>query len=130
VPVTIDAYPGEKLSGKVTQIVPAADPSTRTFMVKLELPTNAFLRSGLFGRASFSRGERDSLTIPHTAIVDRGALKAVYVVGPDQVASLRYVTVGNPLGDQIEILSGLAPQEAIVLSPGDREIGGKRIEVR
>ena len=130
VPVTVDAYPSEKMSGKVTQIVPAADPSTRTFTIKLELPPSPILRSGLFGRANFSRGERDSLAVPRTAVIDRGALKAVYVVGSDQIASLRYVTVGDLLGEQVEILSGLGAKEAVVLSPGEGEIGGKRIEVR
>ncbi len=128
--VTLDAYPDQKLSGKVIQIVPAADPSTRTFLVKVELPSNPVLRSGLFGRTNFTRGERDSLMVPKTAVVDRGALKGVYVVGQDQLASLRYVTVGETFGDNFEILSGLNPKEAVVLSPGDREVGGKRVEVR
>ncbi len=130
VPVKLDIYPDEKLTGKVTQIVPAADPTTRTFTVKLELPANSMLRSGLFGRANFTRGERDSLTIPRTSVVQRGALKGVYVVGADQVASLRYITVGDELGDQLVVLSGLSPKETVVSSPGDREIGGKRVEVR
>jgi RND family efflux transporter MFP subunit len=130
VPVTLDAYPDQQLSGKVTRIVPAADPNTRTFLVKIELPPNTILRSGLFGRASFSRGERESLVVPRTAVVDRGALKGVYVVGADQIAALRYITVGDTVGDGLEVLSGLSAKEAIVLSPGDREIGGKKVEVQ
>ncbi len=130
VTVTLDAYPDEAVTGKVSQIVPAADPNTRTFLVKIELPQKAVLRSGLFGRANFSRGDRDSLVIPKTAVVDRGALKAVYVVGNDQIALLRYVTVGQPMGDRMEVLSGLNTNEAVVVSPGDREIGGKRVEVQ
>lgn len=130
IPVSVDAYPDHHLTGKVVQVVPSADPSTRTFLVKIELPPDAMLRSGLFGRANFSRGERDALVIPHSAVVDRGALKGVYVVGADQVASLRYVTLGGPVGDQLEVLSGLSAKEAVVLSPGDREIGGKRVEVQ
>ena len=130
VPVTLDAYPDQQLSGKVAQIVPAADPNTRTFLIKIELLSNAVLRSGLFGRASFSRGERQSLLVPRTVVVDRGALKGVYVVGADRVASLRYVTVGDTVGDRFEVLSGLTANEAIVLSPGGREIGGKRVEVQ
>lgn len=129
IPVTLDAYPDQRLAGRVTQIVPAADPNTRTFLVKIELPSNAVLRSGLFGRASFSRGERDSLAIPRTAVVDRGALKAVYVLDNGQVASLRYVTLSDTSTDHVEVLSGLDVNETIVLSPGDREIAGKRIEV-
>jgi RND family efflux transporter MFP subunit len=130
VPVTLDAYPDQELSGKVIQIVPAADPNTRTFLIKIELPVDSVLRSGLFARAYFSRGERESLVVPKTAVVDRGALKGVYVVGPDQIAALRFVTVGDTVGDRLEVLSGLNSKEAVVLSPGDQEIGGKRVEVQ
>lgn len=130
VPVSLDAYPEKQLSGKVTQIVPAADPGTRTFLVKIELPADGQLRSGLSGRASFSRGERQALVLPRTAVVERGALRGVYVVGSDQMASLRYVTVGDPIGDKLEVLSGLTPNESVVLSPGERELGGKKVEVR
>ena len=130
VPVSLDAYPEQQLSGKVAQIVPAADPNTRTFLIKIEFATNSALRSGLFGRALFPRGEREALLVPRTSVVDRGALKGVFVVGPDQVASLRYVTVGDRAGDRLEVLSGLSAKEAIVLAPGDREIGGKRLEVQ
>lgn len=128
--VTLDAYPDEQLTGKVTQIVPAADPNTRTFLVKVELPANKLLRSGLFGRANFSRGERDSLVIPRTAVVDRGPLKCVYVVGADKIASLRYVSVGGVIDDRLEVLSGLSPTEVVIASPADREFGGKRVEVQ
>jgi RND family efflux transporter MFP subunit len=130
VPVSLDAFPGKELAGKVSQIVPAADPSTRTFLIKIELPHDAVLRSGLSGRARFSRGERQSLVLPKTAVVERGSLRGVYVVGPDQIASLRYITTGDVLGDRFEVLSGLNAQESVVLSPGERELGGKRVEVQ
>jgi len=130
VPVTLDAYPDQKLSGKVSQIVPAADPGSRTFLVKIELPSSNVIRSGLFGRAHFSRGERNALVIPQTAVIERGSLKGVFIVGQDKIASLRYVTLGGQIGDRVEVLSGLTPNEAIVFSPADRELGGKRIEVQ
>ena len=130
VAISLDAYPDTQLTGRVSQIVPAADPNTRTFQIKIELPSSPVLRSGLFGRASFSRGERDSLLLPRTAVVDRGALKAVYVVGSDKIASLRYVTIGQTTNDHLEVLSGLSADEAIVLAPGDREMGGKRVEAQ
>ena len=130
VPVTLDAYPDQKLSGRVSQIVPAADPASRTFLLKIELPSSTLLRSGLFGRAQFSRGERKALIIPRTAVIERGSIKGVFVVDQDKIASLRYVTLGGPLGDRVEVLSGLSPSESIVLSPADRDLGGKRIEVQ
>jgi RND family efflux transporter MFP subunit len=132
VPVSLDAYPPDvypdaKFEGRVTQIVPAVDPATRTFLVKIELPHSPLIHSGLSARASFSRGSRDALLIPQTAVVDRGALKAVYIVGADQIASLRYVTVGEPTGGLVEVLSGLSPQESVIKAPADRELGGRRV---
>ena len=47
VPVVIDSLGGQAISGKVVQIVPAADPASRTFTVKIELPANPLIRSGL-----------------------------------------------------------------------------------
>ena len=108
VPVVIDALGEQPIEGKVTQIVPAADPGSRTFTVKIDLPANPQMRTGLFGRARFARGQHDAIAVPKTAILNRGQLQAVYVVGSDQLASLRYVTLGAASSDQVEVLSGLA----------------------
>jgi RND family efflux transporter MFP subunit len=130
VPVIVDAIGGEQLPGAVTQMVPAADPASRSFLVKIELPANPALRSGLFGRAQFSRGERASLLVPRAAVVNRGQLQAVYVLDGNQVAGLRYVTLGAGSGDRVEVLSGLSQGDQVVTSPGERELAGKKIEVR
>ncbi len=116
-----------ELSGKVAQIVPAADPASRSFLVKIELRADARLRSGLFGRARLSRGERSALLIPQTAMVERGQLQGVYVVDANGRAGLRYVTLGKTAGQQVELLSGLQDGETVVAAPGDRELGGKQI---
>ncbi len=129
-PVTIDALGNVQLSGKVVQIVPAADPASRSFLVKVELPADPGLRSGLFGRARFPRGERLAILIPHTSLVEHGQLEGVYVLDSNQVAGLRYVTLGKIAGEQIEVLSGLQDGEKLVAAPGDRELSGKRIALR
>lgn len=128
-PVTIDAL-GRELDGKVVEVVPAADPSSRTFIVKVELPAAPDMRSGLFGRVRFVRGERQGIFIPRSAVVDRGQLQGVYVVGENGSLSLRYVTLGQPLRDSVEVLSGLMTGDKLVADPGDRDLGGKRIEAR
>ncbi|MFB3917026.1 MAG: efflux RND transporter periplasmic adaptor subunit [Terriglobales bacterium] len=130
VPVRIDALGEGELAGKVVQIVPAADPASRTFVVKVELPANAALRSGMFGRAYFSRGKRESILVPRTVVVDRGQLQGVYTLGRDKVASLRYVTLGKPQGEQVEVLSGLEPGDRVVAAPDQRDLSGKRVEVQ
>jgi RND family efflux transporter MFP subunit len=119
-----------EFQGKVAQIVPAADPASRSFLVKVELPADARLRSGLSGHARFSRGERQAIMIPREAVLERGQLQAVYVVGPDRLASLRYVTLGKSAGQRVEVLSGLQEGERFVAQPGDRELTGRQIEAR
>ena len=126
-PVTIDALRNAQLSGKVVEIVPAADPASRSFLVKVELPADSRLRSGLFGRARFPSGERPALLIPQASVVEHGQLQGIYVLDANQIASLRYVSLGQSAGEQIEVLSGLQGGEKLVAAPGDRELSGKRI---
>jgi RND family efflux transporter MFP subunit len=130
VPVVVDALETTELKGKVVQILPAADPGSRSFLVKIELPASAQLRSGLFGRAQFSRGKRSSLLIAQTAVVERGQLQGVYVLDHNKVASLRYVTLGKTAGAEVEVLAGLQEGERLVANPGDLDLNGKRIEVQ
>jgi len=130
VSVLIDALENREVKGKVIEIVPAADPASRTFLVKVELPSDSALRSGLFGRAQFARGERAALLIPRTAIVERGQLQGIYVLDQNQIAGLRYITLGRPLAQQVEVLAGLQAGEMLIGDPGHRELSGKKIESR
>ncbi len=126
VPVALDAVSGQ-IMAKVAQIVPASDPSSHSFVVKLDLTSSPALRSGLFGRARFPKGTREALLIPGGAVVDRGQLHNVYVVGADGVASLRYVTVALADKDRVEVLSGLGSGEKVVADAGSRDLAGKVI---
>ena len=128
VPVLIDALDSAELKGKVAEIVPAADAATRSFLVKINLPADNRLRSGLFGRAAFSRGARPSLLILRTAVVDRGQLQGVFVLDQNKVANLRYVTLGKSSGSTVEVLAGLEDGDRLVAQPGERDLNGKRIE--
>jgi len=127
IPIMLDSLANQSIAGKVVQIVPMADPASRTFTVKIDLPSNPQIRSGVFGRARFPRGERQSILVPQTALLHRGQLDAVYVVGKDDIAILRYVTLGKPSANQVEVLSGLENGERIVAQPGERELSGKQI---
>jgi RND family efflux transporter MFP subunit len=128
VSIVIEALGNAELKGKVVQIVPAADPESRALLVKIELPTDTRLRSGLFGRAQFSRGEQPALLIPRSALVERGQLQGVFVLDQNKVANLRYVTLGKFSGSEIEVLSGLQSGEWFVANPGERDLNSKRIE--
>jgi multidrug efflux system membrane fusion protein len=127
VPVTLDSI-GRALDGHVAEIVPASDPGSRSVTVKLDLPPQPGLRSGLFGRASFPAAERLVLLVPAAAVVERGQLAEVYVVDGQNVARLRLVTAGPRRGDRVEILSGLNPGERIVTQGAERVVDGASVE--
>ncbi len=128
VPVRIESLTPEPILAKVAQIVPAADPASRSFLVKLDLPSIPNLRSGLFGRVSIPKGSREILLVPRTAVLNRGQLQAVYVVGSDQVAALRYITLGHLQDKSIEILSGIESGERLIVDPGQRDLSGKLVK--
>jgi len=127
VPVVVDAV-GRPLDARVAEVIPAADPASRSVTVKLDLPAAHGLRSGLFGRARFSAGERAVLLVPASALVERGQLTGVYVVDDRSVARLRLVTAGQRHGDRVEILSGLNPGERVVVEGAERVTDGSRVE--
>jgi membrane fusion protein, multidrug efflux system len=126
---TVDAL-GGKWAATVGEIVPAADPASRTFTVKLDLPREAGLRSGLYGRARFEVGEERVLAVPRAALVERGQLRGVFVVDDANVARLRLVTTGRALGEAVEVLSGLGERERVVVEGLDRLSDGVPVEPR
>jgi len=111
--VTIEGA-ARPVTARVTNVVPAVDPGTRSALVKIDLPRNSGLRSGAFVRVAFTVGSRNGITVPATAITQRGQLASVFVVGKDEIARMRLVTLGDPQGLRIEVLSGIDPGETIV----------------
>jgi len=101
------------LDATVVEMSPAADPNSRTFLVKLDLPNAAGLRSGQFGRVAVPVGEVNSIRVPASAVVQRGQMEMVFVA-LNRHAQLRLVKTGRRVGDEIEIVSGLNSNEPIV----------------
>ena len=130
VSAAIEALGDSEFSGKAAQIVPGVDPASRSFLVKIELPGDPRLRSGLFGRARLPRGKRSVLMIPQSSIVERGQLRGVYVLDASRIAELRYVTLGGAANQTVEILSGLLHGEQFIAAPGNRDLSGKQIAGR
>jgi hypothetical protein len=112
----------------VEEIVPALDPGSRSFTVKIGL-SGGLLRSGMFGRARFPMGERRALLVPASAIVRQGQVEQVFVV-ENGVAKSRLVTTGAARGDRVEALSGLRAGESVVAPVPANLADGSRVEVR
>jgi multidrug resistance efflux pump len=112
--VRIDAL-NLTLEGKVREIVPQSDPGTRTVIVKVSLPAEKRLVNGLFGRLRIPYGQYDALVVPSKAVSEVGQLPLVEVIDMNGYPQRRFVTVGERHEDLIEVLSGLAENEEVII---------------
>jgi RND family efflux transporter MFP subunit len=126
-PVRVPNVAGD-LPAQVSEIAPTADPNSRTFRVKLDLPAAPGLRAGQFGRVAVPLEETLALRVPATALVQRGQLQMVFVVA-DKHAVMRLVKAGKRVGDEIEIASGLSPGEVVVTENAAALVDGQPAEV-
>lgn len=129
VSVRLDNTQGESdawTSGRVAEIA-RVDPASHAFLVKIDLPASGSLRSGLFGRARFSGPARRALTVPTSALINRGQLTFVYMVDAEGRARLRPISVGSADHDRTEILAGLREGDVIVTNPSPSLTDGGRV---
>lgn len=119
VQVRIDAV-NQTLNARIEQIVPAADPNSRSFLVKIPLHNSGRLISGMFGRIALPLGgKQETILIPMNALIQRGQLQGVFVVNTNNsqsTAVLRWVKTGQQREGEVEIVSGLMEGDRIITS--------------
>ena len=117
------------LEGTVSEIAPSADPNSRTFLVKLDLPPASGLRAGQFGRVAVPVGETSALRVPATAVLQRGQMELVFVVANGH-AQLRIVKTGKRVGDEVELVSGVDAGEQVVTVGTATLTDGQPVEIK
>jgi len=117
------------LEGTISEIAPAADSASRTFLVKLDLPNGPGLRAGQFGRVAMPVGETSALRVSSATIVQRGQMEIVFVVR-DGKAQLRLVKSGKHIGGEVELVSGVEAGEKIVTEGAATLIDGQPLTVK
>ena len=117
------------IEGTVSEISPVADPVSRTFNVKLDLPPTEGLRTGQFGRVSVPVAEVQLLLVPQTAVLKRGQMELIFIA-KDCKAALRLVKTGKTLDDRIEVLSGLEEGEQIIISDTTQLTDGQPVTLQ
>ena len=115
------------LKGKVAEVVPAADPASRTFTTKVDITARG-LNSGIFGRVYIPVASRRGITLPRTALKEQGVLTSVWVVGKDGIARMRLVRTGRESDGRVEVLSGLSSGERVVVSGMEKVVDGAKVE--
>lgn len=125
--VTLDTL-GSPFTARIAEIVPAADPLSRTFVAKISLNQKG-LKSGMFGRGIINLGTTvNGLLLPKKSVMERGALSSLWVLDKDNIARMRLVKTGKTIGDKVEILSGLSDGERVVVGGMEKVSEGSRVE--
>jgi RND family efflux transporter MFP subunit len=125
--VTLDAI-GSTFAARIAEIVPTADPGSRTFMAKIALNQKG-LKSGMFGRGSIALGTTvNGITVPKNAVVDRGAMTSVWTVDKESKARMRIVKLGRETGERVEVLSGLSDGDRVVVSGAEKVTEAAKVE--
>ena len=116
--ITLNAYPGRKFTGKVSNIGSILDPNIRTAKVRIEVSNPGIMRLGMFVRATFRGQTREMHTIvPASAILHIHDRDFVYVPAPGNKFRRVEVTGGDLLSDNVnlqEVRSGLQPGQQVV----------------
>ena len=100
------------MRGSVEEVVPSADPMTRTILVKVGLPEQQDVFPGMFGRLLLPVKEREAVLIPRKALRKIGQLDVVTVESNGRWEQV-FVTTGRVFGEKIEVLSGLEGNETV-----------------
>ncbi len=114
VPVEIPAS-AQRIEATIAEISPAADPGSRTFLVKADLPENFEARPGQFARLTLGQKEAEVILAPAAGITTWGQMDGVFVV-EDGYLHLRLVKTGRDRGEgQVEVLTGLEGDETVAV---------------
>ncbi|GAB1490040.1 efflux RND transporter periplasmic adaptor subunit [Opitutaceae bacterium] len=120
---------GALTSGRLTEFSPAADPTTRTRLAKVDLPAGTVIRSGQFVRVAWPAGTEDTLLVPASAVMLFGQMEQVFVA-EDGRARLRLVKTGGAIGERVRILAGLSAGESVVVAPPATLRDGQPLETK
>jgi RND family efflux transporter MFP subunit len=110
----VDAYPGRQFEGKVQYISPSLQADQRALTVEAVVPNaNGELKPGLFATALMEQPARTpGIVVPTTAVLTSGGTSRVFVIAGDR-AEERIVTIGQTVGDTVEITKGLKAGERV-----------------
>jgi len=131
VSMKLDAYNGKSFRGKVVRIYPELDRRMRTRTAEVELVDEAKLVPGMFARLSLKlRSAKDALVVPSEAvIVTPKGLRVAYVVEGGKAVQ-RKVVIGIEGAGKVQIVSGVQPEEQIVIAGNEKLKDGVEVRVQ
>ncbi|HEX5051044.1 MAG TPA: efflux RND transporter periplasmic adaptor subunit [Planctomycetota bacterium] len=125
-----DAWPDERFPGQVSALDTRLDPHTRSATVRAQVPNpKRLLRPGMLMKVVVDRGESASLQVPEEALMQKGDMHYVFVVGEDDTARQKDVVVGRRRVGRVEVLGGLEAGQRVVVQGLTRVRDGVQVHV-
>jgi RND family efflux transporter MFP subunit len=129
--LTVDAYPGETFHAKVRFVSPALKTNQRALTVEAVADNkDGRLKPGLFATALLQQpSPAPAMLVPAAAVETVAGTSRVYAIGADHKVEERIVTLGEKVGDRVEISSGVKPGERVVADPRGNLADGVRVQI-
>ena len=131
VDITVDVFKDKTFTGRVSLIYPTIDEKTRTFPVEVKLVNNdSKVRPGTFARVNVNFGSMNHVVVPDQSVIKQSGSgsRFVYVYKNGKV-SYTEVVLGQRLGNEYELISGIASGDQVVVSGQSRLADGVEVEI-
>ncbi len=128
----VEELPGQVFSAHVTRIANALDSNSRAMVTVLEVPNpSGVLMPGMYAQVRFSTGRAEpAILVPGDVLILGRQGPRVAVVAPDHRIHLRQIRIGQDLGSEIAVVSGLSAGEMVVANPSDAVRENALVDVR
>ncbi|MCM1369392.1 MAG: efflux RND transporter periplasmic adaptor subunit [Candidatus Amulumruptor caecigallinarius] len=130
--IRFDTYGDEVFRGVVSTVMPTIDTQSRTFGVEITLPNaNSKILPGMFGRVTLNLGKANRVVVPDKAVVKQqgSGNKYVYVYNSDGTVSYNLVELGQRLGDEYELISGVESGAKVIVNGQSKLADGKKVKL-
>lgn len=129
--VSVPEYAGRSFPATIEASAQSVDISSGTTRMQLSIEnTNNELRPGAFANVSLSlASNKQPLTIPASALIFNSSGLRVATVGPDDKVLFKTVTIARDLGREIEIATGLAADDRVIVTPLDGIVDGDQVRI-
>jgi RND family efflux transporter MFP subunit len=128
--VTFEVLPGVSVAGRVSAVIPRADPEARTFPLRVCIPNReGRIGVGMLVQVAFPGGEAVRATVvPKDAVVNQAGRQYVFLLGEDNTVSMVAVETGQGAGVWIEVRGGLRPGQRIITRGNERLRPGQFVQ--
>ena len=129
--VYMDVYPDEEFTGKVSLIHPTINQASHTFPVEVKIQnSDSRIRPGMFARVNINLGSNEGILVPDAAVMKQTGSndRHVFVI-KDRIAKKKIITVGQHLGANYEVISGVEAGDEIVVAGASRLSDNQEVEI-